>query len=539
MYHAGLREQPLGIMNIKSIIVLVSITMLAGSCAIVSAVDNAKSKPETMNRLTIYADKGEETISRNIYGHFSEHLGRCIYGGFWVGEDSSIPNTRGIRNDVVDALKRIKIPVLRWPGGCFADEYHWKDGIGPKDKRPAMINTHWGGVTEDNHFGTHEFLDLCEQLGCEPYISGNVGSGTVEELQQWVEYTTFDGKSPMADLRRQNGREKPWKVKYWGVGNENWGCGGNMTAEFYADLYRRYQTYIRNFSGNKVYKIACGANKADYEWTEVLMQKAAWRMSGLSVHCYSWKGGDWPPEGLATEFDEAGWFEFLNGALFMDELLTKHSAIMNKYDPGKKIGLLMDEWGTWHEVEPGTNPGFLYQQNTMRDALVAGICLNILNKHCARVKMANIAQTINVLQAMILTDGEKMLLTPTYYIFEMYKVHHDAILLPVNIQCDDYEFGDEKIPALSVSASKDESGRIHVSFCNLDPGSCAELVCEIRGVKTRKVSGRVLTAEAMNAHNTFDNPQAIKPAAFNAVKLKGNVLTATLPAKSVVVLEIE
>ena len=526
-------------MKVKKVITFTLITLIISSSALASTADDTRSKTEAANKLVIYTNKGKETINRNIYGHFSEHLGRCIYGGFWVGEGSPIPNTRGIRNDVVEALRQIKIPVLRWPGGCFADEYHWKDGIGPHEKRPTMINTHWGGVTENNHFGTHEFLDLCEQLGCEPYISGNVGSGTVQELQQWVEYTTFEGESPMAELRRANGRERPWKVKYWGVGNENWGCGGSMTAEFYADQYRRYQTYIRNFSDNKTYKIACGANKANYNWTEVLMREAGWCMSGLSAHCYIWKGGDWPPEGRATKFEEKDWFEFLKGAFFMDELLTKHSAIMDKYDPQKKVGLIVDEWGTWHEVEPGTNPGFLYQQNTLRDALVAGTCLNILNQHCDRVKMANIAQTINVLQAMILTEGEKMLLTPTYHVFEMYKVHQDATLLPIELQCGDYQFGQDKIPALNVSASKDESNRIHISVCNLDPHNPAELVCELRGIEVKKVSGRVLTADAMNAHNTFDNQHGLKPAVFNTMELKGDVLTATLPAKSVVVLEVE
>ncbi len=532
-------KQAIRVMSTRGNISLVLMVVFAGNCFLTLAADGAANETKTANRLVIHADQGEEMISRNIYGHFSEHLGRCIYGGFWVGEDSPIPNTRGIRNDMVEALRGIKIPVLRWPGGCFADEYHWKDGIGPRDMRPSMINTHWGGVTENNHFGTHEFLDLCEQLGSEPYISANVGSGTVLELQQWVEYTTFDGESPMASLRRANGREKPWKIKYWGVGNENWGCGGNMTPEFYADLYKRYQTYIRNFSGNKTYKIACGASKADYNWTDVLMQEAARRMSGLSVHCYIWKGGDWPPEGLATEFDEAGWFEFLKGALFMDELLTKHSAIMDKYDPDKRIGLIVDEWGTWHEVEPGTNPGFLYQQNTLRDALVAGVCLNILNRHCDRVKMANIAQTINVLQAMILTKDEKMVLTPTYHVFDMYKAHHDATLLPVELQSGDYKFGDDRIPALSVSASRDKQGRIHISLCNLDPRATAKVVCELRGLEPKKVSGQVLTAAAMNAHNTFDNPEQLKPASFDDAVLNDSTLTVTLPAKSVVVLRIE
>lgn len=285
--------------NTKGIVCLVITAFIAG-CASTPAGDKTQQEKPGVNKLVIHADKGKETINRNIYGHFSEHLGRCIYGGIWVGEDSAIPNTRGIRNDVVEALKRMKIPVLRWPGGCFADEYHWKDGVGPRNQRPTMVNTHWGGVTENNHFGTHEFLDLCEQLGCEPYICGNVGSGTVQEMQQWVEYITFDGKSPMADWRRENGRDKPWKVKYWGVGNENWGCGGRMEPEYYANLYRRYSTYLRNFGDNRLFKIACGARKSDYDWTEVLMRDAGRNMNGLAPHYYCGSGSDWTRDGVTT-----------------------------------------------------------------------------------------------------------------------------------------------------------------------------------------------------------------------------------------------
>jgi alpha-N-arabinofuranosidase len=511
---------------------LVLIVLFSGIVS-VSATAETKSKP---NELVIRADESREKINRNIYGHFSEHLGRCIYEGFWVGEDSPIPNTRGIRNDVVEALRRIKIPVLRWPGGCFADEYHWKDGIGPRDKRPSMVNTHWGKVTENNHFGTHEFLDLCEQLGCEPYICGNVGSGTILEMQEWVEYITFDGKSPMADLRRKNGREKPWKVKYWGVGNENWGCGGRMRPEYYADLYRRYSTYLRNFAGNRLYKIACGPSGANYHWTEVLMREAGRHMNGIAPHYYCGSG---KKSRSATRFSEEDWFAQLKRALYMEELVSKHSVIMDKYDPEKRVAMLVDEWGAWHKVEPGTNPGFLYQQNSLRDALVAAVTFNIFNNHCDRVKMANIAQTINVLQAMILTKGEKMILTPTYHVFNMYKVHHDATLLPVELECADYQFGDEKIPALNVSVSRNKIGKIHISLCNLDPKNSAELLCKLRGAKGQNASGRILTADAMTAHNTFDNPEAISTAAFDDFKLKGDTLKVTLPSKSVVVLGIK
>ena len=487
-------------------------------------------------RLVIRADQGKDTINRNIYGQFSEHLGHCIYEGLWVGEDSPIPNTRGIRNDVVAALKRIKVPLLRWPGGCFADEYHWKDGIGPKDQRPTMINTHWGGVTENNHFGTHEFLDLCDQLGCEPYLCGNVGSGTVSEMQQWVEYITFPGVSPMADLRAKNGHPQPWKLKYFAVGNENWGCGGNMTAEFYADQYKRYATYVRNFGDNRIFKVACGPGGEDYHWTEVLMREAGRRMDALALHYYCGSG---KKSHSATRFDEEDWFFQLKNALHIEDLVNRNSEIMDKYDPQRRVALAVDEWGAWHHVEPGTNPGFLFQQNSLRDALVAGSSLNIFNNHAARVRLANIAQMINVLQAMILTDKEKIILTPTYHVFEMYTVHHDATLLPTELASADYSFGSERIPAVNASASRDGAGKVHVTLCNLNPNAAAEVTCDLQGAKATKLSGRVLTAPEMTAHNTFDQPENLKPAEFTAFKTTEAGFGTTLPPKSVVVLEIE
>jgi len=485
-----------------------------------------------MAKMIVDADRRGAVIDRNIYGHFSEHLGRCVYEGYWVGEDSSIPNVRGIRKDVVAALKKIRVPVIRWPGGCFADEYHWMDGIGPRAKRPTIVNTHWGGVTENNHFGTHEFMDLCEQVGCAPYICGNLGSGTVREMQQWVEYITFDGVSPMADLRRANGREKPWKLPYFGVGNENWGCGGNMRAEYYADEYRRYQTYVRNFAGNNVYKIACGPNEDNYHWTEVMMKEAGGMMQGLALHFYSWSGA------VAADFDERGWFKLMVRAMRMEELVKQHSAIMDRHDPYRKVALVVDEWGAWHHVEKDTNPGFLYQQNTMRDAVLAGATLNIFNNHCDRVRMANIAQTVNVLQAVILTDKEKMLLTPTYHVYEMYAVHQDAILLPCSVECDAAGIEGDKVPAASASASIDKEGKVHVTLCNLDPGKETEVAFALRGLTPKWVTGRILTADKMQAHNTFENPDMVKPAEFKGASVEPGGLKVKLPAKSVVVLEI-
>ena len=487
----------------------------------------------------VHADQGRQTISRNIYGHFSEHLGRCIYEGIWVGEDSPIPNTRGIRNDVVAALRRIKAPVLRWPGGCFADEYHWKDGIGPRAKRPAMINTHWGGVVENNHFGTHEFMDLCEQVGAAPYVCGNVGSGTVAEMMEWVEYMTSDASSPMANLRRQNGREQPWRLPYFGVGNESWGCGGNMAPEYYADQFRRYNTFVKNYGSNRISRFACGANTADYKWTEVLMANVGRRMNGLSLHYYTIPSGDWGRKGSATDFTEEAWHNTLRRTLEMENLIARHDAIMDKADPDKRVGMIVDEWGTWYDVEPGTKPGFLYQQNSLRDALVAAINLNLFNQHCDRVRMANIAQTINVLQAMILTDKEKMIVTPTYHVFEMYVPHHDATLLPSELQSPDYALGDQRVPAVSVSASRDKQGVIHLSLCNLDANRPVALACELQGAKPKSLAGRVLTAEAINAHNTFSQPDRVKPVTFEGARVTANGFSAVLPAKSVVVLAVQ
>jgi alpha-L-arabinofuranosidase len=513
-------------------------TILSGLILIVCA-NLANLDAQEVCRVVLNTDLTTDTINRNIYGNFSEHLGHCIYGGIWVGENSPISNTRGIRNDVVAALKRLKLPNLRWPGGCFADEYHWMDGIGPREKRPKMINTHWGGVVEDNSFGTHEFLDLCEQIGAEPYICGNVGSGSVEEMSKWVEYVTSDGQSPMAELRKQNGREKPWKVKFWGVGNENWGCGGNMTAEFYADQFKRYSTYCRNYGSNHLFKIAGGPNAGDYHWMETLMKNVpSYLLGGVSLHYYT-VSGTWDKRGTATNFSEGEYFTTLKNTLFMDELVTRQSAIMDQYDPLRKIGLIVDEWGTWYDVEPGTNPGFLYQQNTLRDALVAGINLNIFNNHCNRVQGANIAQMVNVLQSIILTEGDKMVLTPTFYVFEMYKVHQQAALIPLHIISPGYLFEGKSIPAVTASASRDKSGKVHVTITQADPQKEVEMEVDIRGPQMGTVKGTILTAKELNVHNTFDNPERITARDFNEIHLNKNKLTVKLPPASVVMIEMQ
>lgn len=448
--------------------------------------------------INIILNPGKEraTIHKNIYGHFAEHLGRCIYQGLYVGEDSSIPNVNGMRIDVVEALKRIRVPVLRWPGGCFADEYHWKDGIGPKETRKRMVNTHWGGVVEDNSFGTHEFLELCRQIGCEPYINANVGSGTVREMAEWVEYCNSDGDSTVVQKRWVNGRRESYGVKYWGIGNESWGCGGNMLPEFYANEYRRYQTYCRQYGDTKLCKIACGPNSSDTAWTDTLMRTAHDKMDALTLHYYTVPTGEWKDKGSATDFDEAMYFKTLQGALRMDDLIQDHLAVMDKYDPEHRVGLIVDEWGTWYNVEPDTNPGFLYQQNTMRDALVASLTLDIFNKYANRVMMANIAQTVNVLQAVVLTEGNRMVLTPTYHVFDLYQAHQNATLV------DSFAMPimHNNVPNISLTASvKEDILTVTISHTALDMPAevTVDTGCAVRGVQGRMLAGK------MNAFNDF------------------------------------
>ena len=506
-------------------------------------------------QITLHPSQAENVIPKEIYGQFAEHLGRCIYGGIWVGKDSNIPNIEGYRKDVFEALKDLEVPVMRWPGGCFADEYHWMDGIGPQENRPRMVNTNWGGTVEDNSFGTHEFLNLCEMLGCEPYISGNVGSGTVEEMAKWVEYMTSDTNSTMAELRRKNGRDKAWKVKYFGVGNESWGCGGNMTPEFYANQYRRYAIYARNYGDNVLYKIGSGASSDDYRWTEVLMRDAGTLMNGLSLHHYAVR--DWGTEndpitgipmgkkGSALNFTDQNYYEIVSQALKVEEMAKVHMATMDKYDPEKKVGLLVDEWGTWWNVEPGTNPGWLYQQNTMRDAVIASSSLDIFQKYTDRIKMTNIAQVVNVLQSMVLTNeknpSDPCVLTPTYHVFKMYKVHKEATYIPGEITCNYISVNaKEQVPTTSFSASKDQNGVIHVTLTNLDVAQQHVISVDVEGVKVKGVEGEILTHKDVHAYNDFSHPQDVKPAAFNGAKVgKDGKLLVTIPAHSVVCLTIK
>ncbi|NHZ35987.1 alpha-N-arabinofuranosidase [Massilia rubra] len=489
--------------------------------------------------VTIDAGKPGPVINKNVYGQFAEHLGTGIYEGMYVGTSSNIPNTKGWRNDVIGALKQLHVPLVRWPGGCFADEYHWKDGVGPRAKRPVKVNTNWGGVEESNAVGTHEFFDLVDLLGADAYVNGNLGSGTVQEMADWVEYMTSDSKSSLANLRRKNGHEKPFKVAYFAIGNEAWGCGGNMTPEHYTNLYKNYETMLKAPKESRPLMIASGGNDHDTKWTDVISKNAKGQTSAISFHYYTIPTGKWEGKGAATGFAEPHWISTLANTLKIDSMIKNNIAVLDKNDPEKKIGLYVDEWGTWYDVETGTTPGFLYQQNTLRDAVVAALNFNIFHQHADRVHMTNIAQMVNVLQAMILTEKDKMLLTPTYHAFHMYVPFQDATSLPVTVVDDTaYTLGETTIPGISASAARAKDGKLYLSLVNTNPGKPADVVVNVSGKQLAAATGRVLTATAMDAHNTFQNPQAIKPAPFSA-KASGGKLTVTVPAKAVVVVALE
>jgi len=492
------------------------------------------------NSIVLRTSEAKDTISKNIYGHFAEHLGRCVYDGLYVGDNNKIPNKNGIRTDIVEALKKLKVGVLRWPGGCFADGYHWMDGIGYKAQRKHTENVAWGNVRENNAFGTHEFLELCDMIKAEPYLALNMGSGTVQESSDWVKYVNHaNGSSYLTDMRAKNGRSKPWNVKYWGVGNESWDCGGNMTASQYVSEYRKYATHITNYGNSEnLFRIAVGPGSEDYNWTETVMRDIPLKLiEGLSVHHYSVI--NWSAKGSATLFPEQEYFRTMEQAWRLERFITKNSEVMDKYDPKKKVALIVDEWGGWYEVEPGTNKNFLYQQNTMRDAMIAGLSLNIFQNHADRVRMANLAQIVNVLQAVILTKEEKLILTPTYHVMEMYNVHQEAVMIPIQITSEDYTMGDKKLQAVSASASKDKSGKIHVSLVNIHATKEQTISINLGNIGLKKVSGRILASSNIQDYNTFEKPTTVNPAIFDKAILNGNELKLTIPPFSVVVLALQ
>ncbi|HWQ85439.1 alpha-N-arabinofuranosidase [Brevundimonas sp.] len=504
--------------------------VLAAAVAFASTVATAEPRATA----TLRMDQPGAVIAPEVYGQFMEQLGAGIDGGVWVGPASAIPNTRGFRNDVLQALKALDVPVVRWPGGCYADIYHWRDGIGPRDRRPVTLNRWWGDKEENNAFGTHEFFEFAELIEARTYLSVNVGSGTPTEAADWVEYITSPSRSRMAELRRANGRDRPWKIDYLGVGNEPWGCGGRMRASWYADLFRQYVGFIAP-GDRRTTIVAAGPNAEDVEWTRTLMSVAAGDLDALSLHYYTLPTGDWAAKGPATGFDESQWRSAFVQTYRMEAMIAAHDAVMDEADPeGKKI-LAVDEWGAWYDPTPGSPGGWLQQQNSLRDALLAAVNFNIFHRHADRVRLGNIAQMVNVLQAMILTDGPRMVLTPTYHAFEMYRPFQGATVLPLTIQSPDYG----PLKAVDGTAALGLDGKIHVALVNLDPEKPVEVALSVSGGTPRRVSGRILTAEVMDAHNVFDAPRAVEPAPFTDARLRNGSLSVSLPAKSLVVLVLE
>ena len=496
--------------------------------------------------LSVDASKPGAKIDRNIFGQFAEHLGHGIYEGIWVGQDSTIPNTRGIRDDVVAALRALKVPNVRWPGGCFADEYHWRKGIGPLDQRVVTLNPNWGGVTEPNTFGTREFMDFVDQIGSEAYLSVNVGSGTPQEAADWLEYLTTDQPTTLAKERAANGHPAPYKVGYLGIGNESWDCGGNMTVDYYLSQLKIYSRFVRNYNPaqegkRQMLRIAVGPGDGNTEWTESLMKAYrdrhwSWDINGLSLHSYTVV--KWPPSYASVGFGATEYSQILNSTLEMENLVTKESAVMDKYDPEKKVALVVDEWGAWYAPLPGTNPGFLVQQNSLRDAILASLNLNIFARHADRVRMANIAQMINVLQAMIITDKEKMILTPTYQVFKMYLPFQDAAYVPVAFDAGTYTHEDIRLPRLDAIAAKDASGKLWLEITNLDPDEPAEIEAGLAGAQVKAATGETLTAPRVDSVNSFEAPNAVVPKPISA-KVRDGKLALKLEPKSVTVVALE
>jgi alpha-N-arabinofuranosidase len=496
--------------------------------------------------LSVDASKPGAKIDRNIFGQFAEHLGHGIYEGIWVGQDSTIPNTRGIRDDVVAALRALKVPNVRWPGGCFADEYHWRKGIGPLDRRVVTLNPNWGGVTEPNTFGTREFMDFVDQIGSEAYLSVNVGSGTPQEAADWLEYLTTDQPTTLAKERAANGHPAPYKVGYLGIGNESWDCGGNMTVDYYLSQLKIYSRFVRNYNPaqegkRQMLRIAVGPGDGNTEWTESLMKAYrdrhwSWDINGLSLHSYTVV--KWPPSYASVGFGATEYSQILNSTLEMENLVTKESAVMDKYDPEKKVALVVDEWGAWYAPLPGTNPGFLVQQNSLRDAILASLNLNIFARHADRVRMANIAQMINVLQAMIITDKEKMILTPTYQVFKMYLPFQDAAYVPVAFDAGTYTHEDIRLPRLDAIAAKDASGKLWLEITNLDPDEPAEIEAGLAGAQVKAATGETLTAPRVDSVNSFEAPNAVVPKPISA-KVRDGKLALKLEPKSVTVVALE
>jgi alpha-N-arabinofuranosidase len=489
--------------------------------------------------VTVLLDEPIGTIKPAVYSHFTEHIGGVIYDGIWVGPDSKVPNIDGIRRSLVEHVRRLGRIVMRWPGGCFADRYHWRDGIGPRDRRPRRFGR-WREETEPNHFGTREFMTFCRLCGAEPYFAANVGTGSAEEFQQWVEYCNAPaGKTTLADERAANGDIEPFGVRYWGVGNESWGCGGKFTPEDYCTEYRKFTEWLPGY-GVPHYLIAAGPNGNDVSWTRRFFKKwadyARAPLHGWSPHYYCGTTGH------ALNFSTDQWYEMLHKGNQMEKLIADQWGAMGEFDPDHKVKLVIDEWGCWHPEGTEINKRHLFEQmGCLRDALVAALTLDTFNRHAEKVDMANIAQLVNNLHSLFLADGDRFVATPTFHVFEMYRPHHEAQSVRLDVQAPSVSFraggNDANLFRLAGSASRKEK-QLTLTFVHTHLREPAEVAIRLRAGRAERVNQTVLTHHELNAHNTFDKPETVVPQS-SATDLRGETLRCILAPASVTRFDVQ
>jgi len=525
----------------------------------------SRQSRSTDSRIEVLLNEPIGRINPEIYGHFAEHLGGVVYGGIWVGEDSKIPNVGGIRKSLIDALQRIKPSVVRWPGGCFADSYNWRDGIGARGQRPRRTNF-WRDAGEwpkdvpdgpwnydNNQFGTNEFMRFCRLVGAQPYVAANVRSLTARDFYEWVEYCNSPpGTTTLADMRGSAGDREPFKVRYWGVGNESWGCGGNFTPEEYAAEYRRFTEWVPRYGIEPAF-IGAGPNSGDLDWsrrffTKMNERRALGRMWGWALHHYSWNvsGGrttDWRQgKGDALNYPVDEWYELLREADRMESLITEHWSVMGEIDRQHRVKLVVDEWGAWYR--PGTemhNTHLLGQQSTMRDAVLAGLTLNTFNRHAEKVAMANVAQLINCLQSLFLANEDKFVTTPTFHVFDMYSPHQGAQSIrticsaPRPSYTRNGQAGNTR--GLSESASLSDK-RLILTVANPEAAQSRVAEIVIRGAQVKSITGTVLAGKDIHAHNSASQPDAIRPVDVQTVVGRGGIFAHEFPPASVTKLQM-
>jgi alpha-L-arabinofuranosidase len=515
-------------------------------------------------RIEVLLNEPLGSITADLYGHFVEHLGGVVYDGVWVGEKSTIANTGGIRQALVDHMRRLPPGPIRWPGGCFADSYDWRDGVGPRAARPRRTNFWEGamaklpdgpGKYDPNHFGTNDFVRLCRLVKSEPYIAANLRSLSAKDFYQWVEYCNSPaGSSTLAELRTAGGDRDPFRVRFWGVGNESWGCGGNFTPEEYATEYRRFTAWVPGY-GVKLAFIGSGPNSGDLGWTRRFLTKLTEKgegalngMWGWALHHYSWNTSrgattDWfAGKGDAVAFTNDEWYELLVEADKMDGLITGHWGVMGEIDRTHRVKLVVDEWGAWFKQGTEVDPAHLFgQQSTVRDALVSALTLDTFHRHADKVVMANVAQLVNCLQSLFLADEDRFVATPVFHVFEMYGAHVGG--RAVRAECSAPRISYERVKdkgslwGLAGSASVKEK-TLTLTVVNPHVTEARETEIAIRGASIASARATTISAPDIHAHNTFERPNEVQPKEERTGAAQGGVLVYRFPAASVTRLSV-